>query len=338
MVKILESVSLKPYNTFGVEAQAKYFTEIKTVNDLLGVLDTNICRDNPLLILGGGSNILFTRDFKGLVIRIGNKGIQLIEETDDVILLRVAAGENWDEFVNYCITRNYWGLENLIAIPGNAGTAPVQNIGAYGVEQEKAFISCEAVNLDTKKVEVFTRERCEFSYRQSFLKKPENKNFIITSVTYKLSKTPVPVLSYSTLDNYLQRHMITNPTITDIGHAIRTIRESKLPDYRINGNAGSYFKNPIIDKGHFDKLRKNYPDVVSFPAGKNYKIAAGWLIEKTGWKGRRFGNCGVHDQQALVLINYGQAGGEEILSLAEKIKESVFQQFEITLSEEVSIY
>lgn len=335
---IQQNYSLKKLNTFGIEVHSKYFAEINTLEQLHELLsDTNQNRLNRL-ILGGGSNILFTKNFDGLVIQNKLKGIELVKEDNDYYYVKAAAGEVWHDFVLYCIRNNYAGLENLSLIPGCVGASPMQNIGAYGVEIKDVFQELEALNIDTQTLHTFNKKECEFGYRESIFKRALKNQFIITSVTFKLNKLPVYNTSYGAIEKELEAMGVKELSIQSISKAVCNIRSSKLPNPSEIGNAGSFFKNPEISDLHFQELKKSFPEIVAYPLenGK-VKLAAGWLIEKCGWKGKTFGDAGVHKLQALVLVNYKNAKGSEILDLSEKIIRSVKNTFQVELEREVNI-
>lgn len=334
-MKIQQNISLKPYNTFGIDVKASQFVEITDKSQLKTVLEKNTL---PLLILGGGSNLLLTKDFDGLVVKNNIKGIDIVEEDNQSITLKVGAGENWHEFVMHCITNNYCGIENLSLIPGNVGASPMQNIGAYGVEVKDLITKVEALNLKDFSVKEFTNQECRFGYRTSVFKTSEKGNYFISSVTFKLSKTPNLNTSYGAINNELQDRSITNPTIKDVSDAVIAIRQSKLPNPSEIGNSGSFFKNPVVSVEVKNKILKDFENAPNYPQPDGtYKMAAGWLIEQCGWKGKMIGNYGVHDKQALVLVNHGGAKGSDIYKLSEDIIESVKDKFNITLEREVNI-
>ncbi|PWH81741.1 UDP-N-acetylenolpyruvoylglucosamine reductase [Algibacter marinivivus] len=336
-MQIQENISLKPYNTFGIDAKAKHFVSISNISDLKAVLSLESYPNK--LILGGGSNMLLTKDFDGLVIHIDLKGIEIISEEDNTVIVKANAGENWHDFVLWCIANNFGGIENLSLIPGNVGTAPIQNIGAYGIELKDVFESCEALSIDTKQFQSFSKSDCNFGYRNSIFKQDAKGKFIITSVCFKLSKGKHKLsINYGAITSHLEVMEVTNPTIQDISKAVISIRESKLPNPKKIGNSGSFFKNPVIPKTHFNSLKENFEDIPSYPVSEDtVKVPAGWLIEKAGFKGKRFGNYGVHRNQALVLVNYGGAKGEDILNLSKLIQKTVNRLFGISIEAEVNI-
>jgi len=334
-MKILQDISLKPYNTFGINVTAKCFVEVENENELKEVLTEN---NQPILILGGGSNVLFTKDYEGLAIKNNIKGIEVVEEDDFNVFLKVGAGEIWHEFVLFCIENNYAGIENLSLIPGNVGASPMQNIGAYGVEVKDVIIEVEAFDLRDYSIKMFSNSACEFGYRTSIFKTSEKGNYFITSVTFKLNKKPKINTSYGAIEDELARMNVSSPTIEEISNAVINIRSSKLPDPKKTGNSGSFFKNPIVSEEEKNKILENYSNAPNYPQQDgSFKIAAGWLIEKCGWKGKRIGNYGVHENQALVLVNYGGAKGSDIFELSEEIIKSVRNTFGIELEREVNI-
>ncbi len=336
--KVKEDFSLKEYNTFGISIKAKYFVEIDTLNQLKEIFKSEKFKNTNILLLGGGSNILFTKDFDGLVVKNNILGIEKISENEDTILIKSGSGENWHKFVLYCLDNNFSGIENLSLIPGTVGATPLQNIGAYGVEIKDVFHSLSAFEIATGEIKTFFNDDCHFGYRESIFKKELKNKYIIISVTFKLSKSPKINISYGAITDTLKEMGINNPTIKDVSKAVCYIRTKKLPDPLVIGNAGSFFKNPEITREHFKTLKEKFPDIVSYKTNTdNLKIPAGWLIEKSGWKGKTFDNYGVHKNQALVLVNYDDAKGEDINRLADQIKESIFNNFGINLEKEVNI-
>ena len=336
-MKIEKNISLKSFNTFGIDVRARYFIEISSLDELREALKLEGFQDR--LILSGGSNVLLTRDINSLVLHINIKGIRVLWEDEDRIALKVMAGENWHDFVLWSLGKNYGGLENLSLIPGNVGTAPIQNIGAYGVEIKNVFESCEAMEISSQLLKRFSKEECQFGYRDSFFKNEGKGKYVITSVNLILTKKEHRLnTSYGAIEKQLSVHEVSNPSIKDISDAVIAIRSSKLPDPKTLGNSGSFFKNPVIGKDQFDQFRQDYPDAPHYDAGDGtYKIPAGWLIEQCGFKGFRKGDAGVHKEQALVLVNYGNASGEEILHLARSIQKEVNDKFGIELMAEVNI-
>ena len=336
-MSIQENVSLKPYNTFGIDVRARYFKEINNLSELKSALKLKGYPD--IFVLSGGSNLLLTGDLDRLVLYLNLKGKEIVQEDDDEIVLRIWAGENWHELVLWTLDRNYGGLENLALIPGNTGTAPIQNIGAYGVEIKDVLVCCHAVDIKTGEMQNFSNEACNFGYRDSFFKKEGKGRFIITAVELRLSKRDHKTNAhYAPLKAELAQRGIAEPGIKDIASAVIAIRSRKLPDPKELGNSGSFFKNPVIETSHYQELLKKFPDIPSYAvAGGQYKIPAAWLIDHCGFKGKRFGDAGVHKNQALVLVNHGNASGTEILDLARKIQSEVSDNFDIKLMPEVNI-
>ena len=338
MIKIADNVSLKPYNTFGIEASCNHFVEINSVSDFNELLSFEVYKRNKHLIIGGGSNILLTKNFNGLVIKNNLKGIELVKEDGDAVLVKAAAGEVWHDFVQWSIQKGYAGLENLSLIPGCVGASPMQNIGAYGVEIKDVFESLEAVDLNDGGMRNFTKQECNFGYRESVFKHELKNKFIIVSVTFKLNKSINLNTSYGAINAELESMGVKQPGIKDVSQAVINIRSSKLPDPKITGNAGSFFKNPEVSKSEYERIKSQFPNVVAYPLENgNYKLAAGWLIEQSGLKGYQAGNAAVHDKQALVLVNRGGANGDEIYSLSEHVLQTVFAKFGVKLEREVNI-
>ncbi|MCS6823506.1 MAG: UDP-N-acetylmuramate dehydrogenase [Cytophagaceae bacterium] len=334
-MKIKENISLKTYNTFGVEATASYFSEFNCVEDLAYLY--SLYPNYPKLILGEGSNILFTKPYEGLVLHNCIKGIKLEEESADEVIVSAASGERWHDLVMYCVEHGWAGIENLSLIPGTVGAAPVQNIGAYGVELKDVFHSLEAYDVQKGILIQMNVSDCAFGYRTSIFKTTGKDKFVIVKVSLRLKKNFEPNISYGAIRDTLAQ-MQVGPSIKSVSMAVIKIRNSKLPDPAKIGNAGSFFKNPEISAHHFENIKQEFKDVVSYPAPEGrIKIPAAWLIEKCGWKGKRIGDAGVHQHQALVLVNYGSAKGMDILELAHQIKESVQNKFGITLEEEVNV-
>ena len=337
-MKVLQNSSLKPFNTFGIDVKAERIISVSSLDELKLVLKGNY--PEGLFILGGGSNMLLTQDIKSCVLHINHKGINVERETEDYVHIRANAGENWHEFVVWTLEHDFGGLENLSLIPGNIGSSPIQNIGAYGVELKDHFISCQAIDIQTSEMHNFNAEECDFGYRNSIFKNKVKGKYIITSVTFKLSKKNHQLqTNYGAINEALADSGITTPTIQDISKAVIKIRKQKLPDPKELGNSGSFFKNPITSAESFKVLHREYPEMPHYKISENeFKIPAGWLIDRAGFKGYREGDAGVHKKQALVLVNYGTATGEEILSLAKKIQEKVQIQFGIALEPEVNIF
>ena len=337
-MNLQQHISLKSYNTFGIVADAEYFFELNSVAELKDVFLSAETQSIPKLVLGGGSNILLTGDFKGLVLKINLKGIEIIKEDADHVWVRAGAGEKWHDLVMWCIDKDLAGIENLSLIPGNTGAAPMQNIGAYGVELKDTFEELEAFNTIELKTERFSKEACSFGYRESVFKRKLKGQYIITSITLKLNKRPVFNISYGAIEQELKKMGVEQLSIKAISQAVMNIRRSKLPDPAILGNAGSFFKNPELPLAQVEKLQVTFPGLVAYPASTgNMKVAAGWLIEQCGWKGRRVGNTGSHKDQALVLVNYGGATGKEIYDLAMQIQQSVREKYNITIEPEVNV-
>ncbi|HKI77915.1 MAG TPA: UDP-N-acetylmuramate dehydrogenase [Ignavibacteriaceae bacterium] len=336
-MKVLENYSLKQSNTFRINAIARFFVEVNTSDELLYVITNKKFSEMSKLMLGSGSNVLFSGDYNGIIIKNSISGINIVNENERFISICVGAGEIWHDLVLYCINKNIGGIENLSLIPGTVGAAPMQNIGAYGQEVKDVFESLSGYYLNGEK-DIFNKEECRFGYRDSIFKKELKNRFVITNVTLRLSKNPELNLEYGTIIEELKKLEITNPSVKDVSDVICKIRKSKLPDPQKIGNAGSFFKNPVIDSEKFNDLKQEFPDLIGYNIKNNkVKLAAGWLIESCGWKGKRVGNTGSHIKQALVLVNYGNATGEEILNLAAKIKSSVKEKFDVELEEEINI-
>lgn len=330
------NVNLAPFTTFAVEAKTAYFASFTTIEELKKLLSE--VKDRKLLILGGGSNILFRNNFDGVTLHNKIQGISTVKEDENYIVLKVGAGEVWHDFVLYTLSKGWGGVENLSLIPGSVGASPMQNIGAYGVEIKDVFESLEAVEISSGELRTFSHEECQFGYRESIFKKSLKDKYVITSVSYRLSKHPVLNTSYGAIENELKSMGILHPTIQDVSKAVIAIRQSKLPDPKEIGNAGSFFKNPIISLSHFEKLKKEYPEIPSYKVSEvEVKVPAGWLIDKAGWKGKTIQNYGVHKKQALVLVNYGKASGEDIYELSEKIIKDIQLRYGILLEREVNI-
>ena len=337
-MNIIENYPLLKLNTFGLDIKAKYFTSINSINELIELRKTNEFKDLQLLILGGGSNILFTKDFDGLVILNNIKGKEIIDQNQQSVFLKIGAGENWHELVMHCVDNRWGGIENLSLIPGNTGTAPMQNIGAYGVEIKETFVELEALEISSGKIVKFNNSDCEFGYRESVFKNKMKNRYIILNITLELKKNPVLNVNYGDIKAVLENQNIMNPSLKDLSNAIISIRQSKLPDPKKIGNSGSFFKNPIVSLNQLSFIKKKYPNVVSYKIKEDkFKIAAGWMIERAGWKGKKFNNYGVHEKQALVLVNYGLANGMEIFDLSEKIILDIKEKFGIILEREVNI-
>lgn len=334
-MNIQQNISLKSYNTFGITVYAKRFISVTSVYELQQLLKI----EKDVFLISGGSNMLLTKDIEKLVVHIDIKGISIDQENNDAVYITVNAGEDWHEFVLWCVAENYGGLENLSLIPGNVGTCPIQNIGAYGVEVKDTITKVEGLEIETGKLISFSNEDCQFGYRNSIFKNSHKGKIILTSVRFKLTKNNHKFnTSYGAIESELASKKIKNPTLRDVSEAVIAIRKSKLPDPKEIGNSGSFFKNPVIQKSQFLKLQKENPNIPSYSiSDTEIKVPAGWLIEQAGFKGKRFGEFGVHEKQALVLVNYGNASGKEIYQLAEKIQKSIFKKFEIPLEIEVNI-
>jgi UDP-N-acetylmuramate dehydrogenase len=333
---IQENISLLPYNTFRINVLAKQFASFKNADELSEVLASE--KDHHNLILGGGSNILFTKNYDGLVLKNDIPGIETVREDADHVYVKVGAGENWHKFVMHCIESDFAGVENLSLIPGNVGASPMQNIGAYGVEIKEVFHDLEAMHLKENTVHTFSLHDCDFGYRDSIFKRSHKNQFAILNVTFRLNKTPKFNTSYGAIEQELNRMGVQDLSIRAISQAVINIRSSKLPDPAVIGNAGSFFKNSTVPLSVFETIKKEHPSIVGYKVGDDeIKLAAGWLIEQCGWKGVRRGDAGCHAKQALVLVNYGNASGKEIYDLSEEILKSVQQKFNVLLEREVNI-
>ena len=335
---IKENFSLKQNNTFGIDVKAKYFVEVSSNNELKELLSLENYKSIPKFVLGGGSNILFTKDFEGLVIKISSNEIEIVEEDKESVFVKATAGVNWHDLVLYCIKRNYGGIENLSLIPGKVGAAPIQNIGAYGQELKDVFYSLNGIFIDNLREKTFYNDECRFAYRNSIFKKELKSKFIITDVTLRLSKHPAVNITYGTVEEELKKKNLDAITIKDVSEVVCDIRKNKLPDPAKIGNAGSFFKNPEISKQKFNELKINFPGIIGYnTADDMIKVPAGWLVEKAGLKGKRIGNTGTHPKQALVIVNYGNATGREILDFKDYVKKTILEKFGIELEEEVNI-
>lgn len=336
-MQIQDNFSLKKYNTFNIEAKAKQFVAVHSVTELKEVLREKSAQKK--FILGGGSNMLLTQDIDALVIHVDLKGKRVVKEDDDFVWVESMAGENWHEFVLWTINQNFGGLENMSLIPGNVGTTPVQNIGAYGTEIKDTFVSCETVKIDNQELKSFSNEECNFGYRESIFKHEAKDQFVITSVIFKLTKRNHKInISYGDITKELEIQNVTTPTLKDVSNAVIAIRKSKLPDPKELGNSGSFFKNPIISKKEFDKIHVLHPEMPHYIITETtVKVPAGWLIEKAGFKGKRFGDAGIHKNQALVLVNYGNASGQEILAVSKDVQATVLREFGIAIEAEVNV-
>jgi UDP-N-acetylmuramate dehydrogenase len=336
MLQIHQNISLKNFNSFGIDAFARYFVEINHPEELAQLFKDPQWHQLPRLVMGGGSNMLFTKNFDGLVIRMNIRGIEH-RISQDKVIVEAGAGEVWNDLVNYCVVWDFGGLENLSLIPGSVGASPIQNIGAYGVELKDVFESCQAFEVATGKIKQFNKADCKFDYRESIFKQELKDKYIIISVKFKLSVDANLNISYGAIADELVKRKIHQPTIKDVSQVVSAIRVSKLPDPTTIGNAGSFFKNPIISKTEFDLIHTLYPNIIHFLVGEKVKLAAGWLIEQCGWKGKIVGNTGTWKNQALVLVNHGNASGSEVFSLSEQIINSVKEKFNVSLQREVNI-
>lgn len=336
---ILYNHSLLQFNTFGIEALAREFIEVGTDDELRHLVEHQKTASKQMMFLGGGSNILFTGDYQGTIIKISTSGIEVVDENKDTVLLKVAAGENWDDLVEYCVDKGWCGLENLSGIPGQVGSSPIQNIGAYGSELKDHFESLDGINLCTGERFTYDADHCQFGYRDSIFKRALKGRVVITHVTFRLEKRPLFNLTYQGLKQKFENIPAEEINLKRIREVILETRASKLPDPKMLGNAGSFFKNPMVTGKQMDELKERYPGIAYFPSGESgrFKLAAGWLIEQCGWKGFREGDAGVHKDQALVLVNFGKATGMDILILAGKIQRSVSDKFGIILEREVNV-
>jgi UDP-N-acetylmuramate dehydrogenase len=337
IMTIQHNFSLKKYNTFRIEAKARQFVAVHTVAELKTVLQQN--QNEKKFILGGGSNMLLTKDIEALVIHIDLKGRKVLKEDDDLVWVESMAGENWHEFVLWTIDQNFGGLENMSLIPGNVGTTPVQNIGAYGTEIKDTFVSCDAMHIASQEMKTFDKEACHFGYRESVFKHEAKDQFIITSVVFKLTKRNHKInTSYGDITKELEKQNVITPSLKDVSNAVIAIRQSKLPDPKELGNSGSFFKNPIIPKADFEKVHALHPEMPHYIVSETeVKVPAGWLIEQAGFKGKRFGDAGIHKNQALVLVNYGNATGQEILNISRDIQATILREFGIAIEAEVNV-
>lgn len=337
-MKIKQNYNLSKLNTFGVDVNAKFFTEVEEEKELVELFNTPEFKQNNKIFLGGGSNVLFTKDFDGIVVLNKLKGIESIKEDTETITIRAMGGEMWNNLVLFAVSRGYWGIENLSLIPGTVGAAPIQNIGAYGVELKDTLLFVEAYEIDTGIKKIFSNEECELGYRDSIFKNKLKGKYFIVAVILKLNKLEEKKnTDYRVLKEYLEKNNIKIRNSKEVSEAVAAIRQSKLPDPKITGNAGSFFKNVFISKIELEKLQSSYPDIPFFEEEGIIKIPAGWLIEKCGWKGKKEGNVGVHNKQALILVNHGGASGAEIVELSNKIIKCVKDKFNLILSPEVNI-
>lgn len=335
---ITENISLKPYNTFGIEVRASHFANVSSADEVKQIFSNPLTQELPKLVLGGGSNILFTKDFEGVLIKFISNSVKIIDEDKNNVFVKADAGTEWHKLVLYCVERNYGGIENLSLIPGSVGAAPIQNIGAYGQELKDTFFALEGIFADTLKEKTFYKDECRFGYRDSIFKRELKGKFIITGVVLKLNLHPMINTSYGTIAQELIKTGKTNYSIKNVSEAVCKIRENKLPKPEELGNAGSFFKNPEIYKSFYEDLKLDFPDLPFYPLNdKKVKIPAAWLIEKAGLKGMRSGSVGIHERQALVIVNYGGAAGEDIIKLKNYIKNTIYKKFSIELEEEVYI-
>jgi UDP-N-acetylmuramate dehydrogenase len=335
---IYQNISLKPYNTFGIDVQANQFVTVTSIEELQVLCTAFNLAERKKLVFGGGSNLLLTQDFDGMAVKIDLKGMDKIKEDDDFVWVKAMSGEVWHDLVMYAVNHNWGGLENLSLIPGCVGAAPMQNIGAYGAEIKDTFEELYAVEIESGKLVKFTNEECKFGYRESIFKNEVKDKYIIVSVTFKLHKKAQPNIQYGAIKETLQQKGIAEPSIKAVSDAVIEIRNSKLPDPKVLGNAGSFFKNPEIEASQYEKLKVQFPNIPGYPLQNNLvKVPAGWLIEQCGFKGKRIGNTGSHKDQALVLVNYGGATGSEIYALAMQIQQSVQNTFGITINPEVNL-
>jgi len=338
MIQITENKNLKSLNTFGIEARCNYFVEINSVQEFLELIQTKEYKENKHLVIGGGSNLLFTKDFEGIVIKNNLKGKEIVSDNGSEVTVKIAAGENWHNFVMWCIDNGFCGLENLSLIPGCVGASPMQNIGAYGVEIKEVFKELEAYHMTSGEKRNFSKEDCHFGYRESVFKREYKDQYLITSVSYALKKKACVNVSYGAISSELEAAGIKNPTIKDVSNAVIRIRKSKLPDPAETGNAGSFFKNPEVSKEKHDSLIQQFPEIVAYPlTNGNYKLAAGWLIEQCGLKGYELNGAAVHNKQALVLVNKNHCTGKAVYELSSYVLQKVFDKFGVNLEREVNI-
>ncbi|MBO7542084.1 MAG: UDP-N-acetylmuramate dehydrogenase [Bacteroidales bacterium] len=332
-MKITKNQSLFGYNSFGINALADEFVEVEHSEEIAQLVEDHFFENRKTLFLGGGNNIVFVGDFHGTVVHLANKGIAVVDEDSDSVTVRAEAGEVWDDFVWHCLENQWYGLENLVAIPSSIGAAAVQNIGAYGVEAKDFIVDVEAIDIATGEKRHLSNADCQFGYRDSVFKHSETQ-CVITAVSFRLSKTPQLRLSYKAITDYLSANAIFDPTPKQLAQCIADIRWSKLPKPEVTGSAGSFFKNPVVTASHYETLKERYPDIVAYPAGDGFKLAAGWLIEKSGWKGRTLGRAGVYPKQALVLVNCGDCDGNDVVRLANAVIADVEAMFGVRLQPE----
>lgn len=336
-MQIEKDFNLKEFNTFGVDVKASYFARVDSLEDLISLIQNPIFKENKKLFLGGGSNILFKEDFAGLVILNKLKGIEILKEDNDFVYIFCFGGEDWDNLVDFTVNKNWWGIENLAKIPGSVGASPVQNIGAYGVELKDSLEEVYALDINNGEKKIFKNKECKFGYRDSIFKNELKDKYFIYGITLKLSKNPQINIDYKALKKYIEENHLEIKTSEDVSNIVSKIRASKLPDPKFLGNAGSFFKNTFIDKDKLEKLIKEYPDMPYFTEGENIKIPTAWLIEKAGFKGNIYGNVGSHKDQALIIVNYGNATGQEIKDFSDKIINTVYEKFDIEITPEVNI-
>ena len=332
-MKITKNQSLLGYNSFGINALADEFVEIEHSEEVAQLVEDHFFKNRKTLFLGGGNNIVFVGDFHGTVVHMANKGIAVVDEDSDSVTVRAEAGEVWDDFVWHCLDNQWFGLENLVAIPSSIGAAAVQNIGAYGVEAKDFIVAVEAIDTATGQKRNLSNADCRFGYRDSIFKHSETQ-CVITAVSFRLSKTPQLRLSYKAITDYLSANAISDPTPKQLAQCIADIRWSKLPKPEVTGSVGSFFKNPVVTASHYEGLKERYPDIVAYPAGEGFKLAAGWMIEKSGWKGRTLGRAGVYEKQALVLVNRGGCDGHDVMRLANAVIADVEAMFGVRLQPE----
>ena len=332
-MKLQENASLLGYNSFGINAVAKEMLTVENTDEIHGIIAGGLIANRRTLFLGGGNNIVFVGDFDGLVVRMANKGITVVDEDADSVLVRAEAGEVWDDFVWQCLEKQWYGLENLVAIPSSIGATAVQNIGAYGVEAKDFIHQVKAYDITDGTERIFSNADCHFGYRDSVFKHTDQR-YLIASVTFRLNKTPKLNLSYTAISNYLRDNDISSPSPKQLAKCITDLRWSKLPKPEVTGSVGSFFKNPVVTASHYETLRERYPDIVAYPTGDGYKLAAGWMIEKSGWKGRTLGRAGVYEKQALVLVNRGGCDGHDVVRLANAVVADVEAMFGVRLQPE----
>ena len=335
-MKTYENFSLLNNNTFGIDVSANYFVEYDSVEELVQLINSDLLRENKFLHIGGGSNLLFVGDYQGVILHSKMKGIDVVETTKDIVVVRAASGEVWDDFVSFCVNRGYGGVENLSLIPGEVGATPIQNIGAYGMEVKDVIVKVECVSVETGEIREFTNEECKFAYRDSVFKRELKGKYIVTNVYYKLQKVGVPQINYGSLEEEMKKY--PEVTLANVRKAVIDIRQRKLPEPKVWGNAGSFYLNPVISKSQYDSLLKEYPELPCYKVSDTeVKVPAGYLIEKCGWKGKAQGKVAVHGSQALVLINKGGANGLDIINLSDSIRQSVREKFQIELTPEVNL-